>query len=46
MRDGTELLYEKRGGMSDEVIAKMVKPKEELAVFSPTAMLRMRVRYV
>ena len=31
-----ELLYEKREGMSDEAIAKMVKPKEELAVFSPT----------
>jgi len=36
LEDGAELLYEKREGMSDEAIAKMVKPKEELAVFSPT----------
>jgi hypothetical protein len=36
LEDGAELLYEERKGMSDEVIAKMVKPKEELAVFSPT----------
>ena len=36
LEDGAELLYEKREGMSDEAIAKLVKPKEELAVFSPT----------
>jgi hypothetical protein len=36
LEDGAELLYEKREGMSDEAIAKMVRPKEELAVFSPT----------
>ncbi len=36
LEDGAELLYEERKGMSDEAIAKMVKPKEELAVFSPT----------
>ena len=36
LEDGAELLYEEREGMSDEAIAKMVKPKEELAVFSPT----------
>jgi hypothetical protein len=36
LEDGAELLYEKREGMSDEAIAKMVKPREELAVFSPT----------
>jgi hypothetical protein len=36
LEDGAELLYEKREGMSDEAIAKMVKRKEELAVFSPT----------
>ena len=36
LEDGAELLYEERKGISDEEIAKMVKPKEELAVFSPT----------
>ena len=36
LEDGAELLYEKREGMSDDAIAKPVKPKEELAVFSPT----------
>jgi hypothetical protein len=36
LEDGAELLYEEREGMSDEAIAKMVKPKEALAVFSPT----------
>ena len=36
LEDGAELLYEKCEGMSDEAIAKIVRPKEELAVFSPT----------
>jgi hypothetical protein len=36
LEDGAELLYEERQGMSDEAIAKMVKTKEKLAVFSPT----------
>jgi hypothetical protein len=36
LEDGAELLYEEHEGMSDEAIATMVKPKESLAVFSPT----------
>lgn len=36
LEDGAELLYEKRDGVSETAIAKMVKSKEELAVFSPT----------
>jgi hypothetical protein len=36
LEDGAELLYEKREGMSEEEITKLVKPKEKLAVFSPT----------
>jgi Domain of unknown function (DUF4288) len=36
LEDGAELLYEEHEGMSDEAIATMVKPREALAVFSPT----------
>lgn len=35
LEDGAELLYEEREGMGDEEIARMVRPKEALAVFSP-----------
>lgn len=36
LEDGAELLYEEHEGMSGEAIAKMIKPKESLAVFSST----------
>lgn len=36
LEDGAELLYEVREGMSEEAIAKIVKPKEGLAAFSST----------
>jgi hypothetical protein len=36
LEDGAELLYEKREAVSEEDIKKILTPKEELAIFSPT----------
>lgn len=32
---GSEILYEKYEGISDEALAKMIRPKEQLNIFAP-----------